>query len=69
MSNRTQPNPTSTWRAAVARAREVALSHHSTSDLELMLWRQGFGPRATAQIVDLYVEYHPSNRDAEEDKK
>jgi hypothetical protein len=54
-----QPNPTSTWRAAVAKARENTDSHWSSGEIEAVLWREGFGSTAAARILDWYCSCHP----------
>ncbi len=54
-----QPHPTTTWRAAVAKARENTNAHHSSQVIEQILWTEGFGPVATARILDWYCSCHP----------
>lgn len=59
MTTRPQPHPTATWRAAVAKLRENTKAHHSSTQIELLLWEQGFGPKAAAAILDWWCSCHP----------
>lgn len=52
-------NPSATWRAAVHKARENTKAHYSSTEVEALLWRQGFGAVATARMLDWYCSCHP----------
>lgn len=52
-------SPDPKWRRSVDAARENGDWHDSAHELIALLWRQGFGPVATARMLDWYTSCHP----------
>lgn len=63
-------HPDANWRKKVQAVRENdAPVPPGAEDLVQLLWRQGFGPVATARMLDWYCSAHPNTINADKNKE